>query len=153
MALRRGKRCVHGEHLKAHQNSEQGGDGSRDYTVQRLEFFREYMSLRDLSAFLGYSSTGTGGDEADELRYGPILWLACLNEWFGTVKTFFTEKQKWTPLLLELEQMAGGLLAFVQYWIAGKLVSRPERTILKVVPALSNGGKCLQCRVPGFMKF
>lgn len=44
---------LEGEHWKAQWNPEQKEDCSADYTVQRVDLFRNDMSVRVLHAFLG----------------------------------------------------------------------------------------------------
>lgn len=57
---------------------------SRDYTIQQLEFPKNYMSVCVFHTFLGYSLTGTGNDDDNELEHGSIVWLALLHCLVGT---------------------------------------------------------------------
>lgn len=125
---------------------------SGDYTIERLDFSRNDISVRVCRAIFGYSPTGTEKERASWLSNGSVVWLARLEAWVRTVVKRLTEKETsgghrrmlcteiyWRLMLLSMEQPIGIVHVFVESLVGEELVSRRQCSYLKVVQTLLNG--------------
>lgn len=71
---------------------EEGGKDGENETVERLNLFKNAVSLHVFYTFVGFK-VGTRGQGYEDAVDGSILWLARLDDQIATVATCLLERE------------------------------------------------------------